>query len=36
MMAKVDGWIKGTEACVGKLVANPKKSDAIVEHQVDP
>jgi hypothetical protein len=36
MIPKVDAWIKGKEACVGKLEANPEKSDAVVEHREVP
>lgn len=36
MIAKVDALIKGKEACVGKLEANPEKSDVTVEHQEVP
>jgi hypothetical protein len=28
----MDAWIEGTEACVGKLEANPGKSEAVAEH----
>jgi hypothetical protein len=33
MIAKMDAWIEGTEACVGKLDANPEKLDAVAEHR---
>jgi hypothetical protein len=36
MIAKMDAWIERTEACVGKLEANPEKSDTVVEHQEVP
>jgi hypothetical protein len=35
MTAKMDAWIEGMEACVGKL-ETPEKSDAIMEHQEVP
>jgi hypothetical protein len=36
MIAKMDAWIEGVEACVGKFEANREKSDAVVEHQEVP
>jgi hypothetical protein len=36
MNAKMDAWIEEMEACVGKLEANPVKSDAIVKHREFP
>jgi hypothetical protein len=36
MLAKMDARIEGMEACVGKLEANPEKSNAIAEHQEAP
>jgi hypothetical protein len=36
MIAKMDAWIEGTVAHVGKLEANPEKSDAVAEHQEVP
>jgi hypothetical protein len=32
VIAKMDAWMKGTEAYVGKLEANPVKSEALVDH----
>jgi hypothetical protein len=32
MTAKMDAWMKGMEACVGKSEANPGKSDTIAEN----
>jgi hypothetical protein len=36
MIAKMDAWIEGMEECVGKLEANPGKSDVAAEHQETP
>jgi hypothetical protein len=36
MIGKMDAWIVGTVAHVGKLVANPEKSDAVAEHKEVP
>jgi hypothetical protein len=36
VIAKLDDWLRGMEACVGKLEANPEKSDAVVEHREVP
>jgi hypothetical protein len=36
MIANMDAWKEGMEVCVGKLEANRKKSDAVVEHHEVP
>jgi hypothetical protein len=36
MIAKMDAWIEGTEACAGKLVANREKSDVVAVHPEVP
>jgi hypothetical protein len=36
MITKMNAWIEGTEACVGKLEANPEKRDAVAEHREVP
>jgi hypothetical protein len=36
MIAKMDTWIEGMEACAGKLEANQENLNAAEEHQEIP